>query len=86
MNAALIDENGLVVNTIVVGDDYEPPDGLEVIELPTDPPVAIGWTYDDGEWLEPDLVVPEPPTPGPLSLIQAQLDFISDRLLEEGIL
>lgn len=59
---ALVDENGVVVNTIMWDGDlnnWTPPEGLTGIEYTEgDGPVSIGWTWD-GESFAP----PEPEEP-----------------------
>lgn len=57
MRAALVDANGLVVNTIVIseGASYAPPDGLTVI-VPNEP-ASIGDSIVNG------VVIPQPEPP-----------------------
>lgn len=56
----LYDENGIVVNTIVIkdGDEYEPPEGLSIVD---DENAQIGYSVVDG-----NVLIPEPePIPEP---------------------
>lgn len=85
MRAALHDPDGLVVNVIVLDEDsdYEPTDGLTLLELDDDSPVGPGWLLVDDDWVEPD--PPGPATPS-LAELQAQLEQIQaqiQQLLEQ---
>lgn len=55
MRCALIDlSTNLVVNLIVADPATDPaPSGHVIIGLPDDSPVAIGWTYSNGEFTPP---------------------------------
>lgn len=55
--------NGVVVNTILWDgtpcsaenpDGWSPPAGHQVIEIPDDLPVAIGWQWDGSAFTPPD--------------------------------
>jgi hypothetical protein len=66
--AALVTDDGIVENVVIVDPEaeWEPPEGLELVELPDDSPVGPGWTGDGKEWIEPkgeeedDREVPDP--------------------------
>ena len=56
----VLDEAGLCVNAIVLGNGWSPPAGPRVV-APTDG-AWIGWTLnDDGSWTPP---APDPPAEG----------------------
>jgi len=66
MRYAVIDGDGLVVNTIVWDGESEwsPPEGHQVVGLSTDSFVGIGATYQsDGTFItnQTPIVVPTPP-------------------------
>lgn len=50
MVTALIDKDGVVQNTILVGDNYNPPNGLKVVEVPDN--AAIGDSFIKGELIK----------------------------------
>lgn len=51
---ALLIKNNLVINAIVLGDNYIPEYGVEVLEITSDIPAWIGWTRnEDGTWEPP---------------------------------
>ena len=53
MLAALIDTDGVVINRILVGEGYVPPDGLTLAPCPAH--VGIGWRLGpSGAWTAPD--------------------------------
>jgi hypothetical protein len=53
MRAVLLDRDGNVVNTILVGEDYSPPDGLTLEPAPDH--VGIGWRMGvSGDWVRPE--------------------------------
>lgn len=55
MNYAVINAQGLVVNTIVWDgtDEYDPGDGLTLEVIPDGSQAGIGWTYINGAFVEP---------------------------------
>lgn len=79
MRAALIDPTGLVVNVILVGEGYEPPDGLTLTPLEDDSPLGPGWTVGNGDPTPP----PEPPEPPPSETRQLRLDL--DQLIVDAM-
>jgi hypothetical protein len=56
MRASLIDQSGLVVNVVLVGVGYTPPDGLTIGPAGGE----IGWTWDGAQYVPP-LAPPPPP-------------------------
>ena len=82
-NYAVIDETGLVVNTIVLeeGSLWEPPEGHTIIQSDV---ASIGWTYAAENFVRP----PEPTLPPPtiLEQIYALEVRITQRRLREAIL
>lgn len=88
MRAAVIDETGTAVNVVLVDDpsDYDPGEGLGLLEVDDDSPVAPGWRHDDGTWTEPDPTTPTatPPLPVSLADVQAQVDELWDFVLFGG--
>lgn len=80
MRVALMDESGFVLNVIVLADDVELPEtfeGFAVLSLEdVNAPVGPGWSLIGGEWFEPP--PPPEPTPGPTTLLQAQVDELTD--------
>jgi hypothetical protein len=69
---AVIDEEGLVVNVVLVHDEVDgeddprrwtPPDGLTAVPVPDDVPVAPGWRLDGNKFVEPAPSEPEPAAP-----------------------
>ena len=83
---ALIDERGVVVNVILAGDDFKPPDGLTMRDADRAGP---GWTWDGKEFHPPE---PEPDpesTERELAIQEAIKDEPADspiRLLGEALL
>jgi len=57
MRAALI-RDSLVENVIVVGEDYEPPDGLDLVELADGEPIGPGFLRVGGGWQAPPAPTP----------------------------
>lgn len=64
MKRAALVEDGAVTNVIIIMIDPEgnpsfvsEEPGIQVIDLPLDSPVSIGWKHVNGEFVEPD---PEP--------------------------
>lgn len=55
MRCALVDiSTNLVVNLIIADPATDPaPSGHVIISLPDESPVAIGWTYNNGEFTPP---------------------------------
>lgn len=68
MRACLIDAAGLVVNTIIVGDGYEPPEGLTLVASDE---ANIGDTYKDGQFITP----PQPEQPKPVVTAVSRRQF-----------
>ena len=56
--ALILEATGLVVNTVVADEDWEPPDGYIKIQFDT---AGIGDTWDGSQFIRP----PEPPPPDP---------------------
>ena len=53
-------QDGAVVNVSVW--DAESPQGEQFVEITGIPNVGIGWTYMNGEFIEPALPTPTPPS------------------------
>lgn len=68
MRAALIDANGLVVNVILIGENYTPPDGLTVGPSGGE----IGDTWNGVSYVRPVIETPEPQPPKSVSPYQAR--------------
>ncbi len=58
MRATLLNEAGLCVNVIALGEGYESDQGLVI--GPSDG--QIGWTWNGVEWIKPEPPPPPPPT------------------------
>ena len=56
MKAALIDNNSNVINVIVWDDTCTAPDGTVAVAVENNVSVSPGWSYIDGEFVNP---VPE---------------------------
>lgn len=58
--AVINSETGIVENVVVLDDvnAWTPPEGCEVKPLGEN--VGIGWTWADGQWIEPPAPEPEP--------------------------
>lgn len=85
MRAALTDATGLVVNIVLIGEDYEPPDHLAVTPLENDSPVGPGWSIIDGLASEPPEAIPPDLPPTQLEVLQAQVDELTDLILMGGL-
>jgi len=74
MRTTLIDAAGLVVNVIVAGEGYTPPDGLSI----GPPDGEIGWTWTGSEWSKPPEPAPPPLTAQQYAAaIQAYVDGVA---------
>lgn len=64
MNYALLDNNNIIINVIVLTDEsnYTPPEELTLIQIPADTAAGIGWTYTNGQFIAPPTPEPVPPT------------------------
>lgn len=71
MRATLLNQSGSVVNVILVGDGYTPPDGLT---LGPDGG-QIGWTWNGSDWVKPQEPAPPPLTQDDyVAAIEAHVD------------
>ncbi|GAA4117367.1 hypothetical protein GCM10022215_17910 [Nocardioides fonticola] len=71
-----------LIPVMVPAPPYAAPDGLEVVDLDDDSPVGPGWSRvgDGWEAPAPEPVIEDPPT------TQAQLDELTDLLIEKGLI
>jgi hypothetical protein len=58
-------QNGVIVNVSVW--DLETPQSDEFVEITDIPNASIGWSYLNGEFIEPEPVTPSPLEPATLS-------------------
>jgi hypothetical protein len=76
MNYAIVDGNGNVINVVSWDGKtpWSPGAGLQAIPDPTGT-VGIGWTFVNGAFVAPQVVVsaPPPPTPDPVSQFLVQV-------------
>lgn len=89
MRAAVTDSNNLVVNVVIIDadSDYDPGEGLTIVVIDDDAPCGLGWTHNgDGTWTEPTPAAPAAPPPSTDALLQQQIDFLTDRLMEQELL
>jgi hypothetical protein len=64
MNLAIINSETRIVENVTVleaGSEWQPPAGYFI--EPLVPNAGIGWSFVDGEWIEPPQPEPEPETP-----------------------
>lgn len=82
MRAALIDDDGLVLNVLILDRlaawTAEP--GHSLVKVPSDSPVGPGWTSTGSAWTAPTA----PPNVAPD--VQAQLDELTDLLITVGVI
>lgn len=71
-------ENGIVVNVILVGDDFDPSDAGFGTTYPCTQNVQIGWTYDGTAFTPPP--PPDPPTPEEIRALMPSLTARQFRL------
>ena len=75
-NTYALIENGLVTNVVVWNGDtanWQPPDGVEVVEIEEGATVGIGYSYADGVFAAP--TAPPPPIPTAAEVL-AQCDAL----------
>jgi len=75
MKAALVDDNGIVVNVIVWDDACVAPNGITAVVVNDDLRVSVGWIYNGGQdFADPNPPAAVEPLPVPtLQELQAQL-------------
>lgn len=83
MRAALT-RDGIVDNVILVGENYTPPEGFELVELEDTSPIGPGFVLVDGSWSAPE-VPPPPPVPPTTDELATRLD-VQQRLIDALLL
>ena len=68
MRLPLIDATGTVVNVVLAGGDWTPPDGLTIGPEGGE----IGWTWANGDWVKPDESEQPASVPSAVSPYQAR--------------
>jgi hypothetical protein len=75
MNYAIINAANTVINTIVWdGQNWQSPAGSTAVEIPSDSAASIGWTYIEGEFIEPELEPLPEPVPVPVLTTEQKLE------------
>jgi hypothetical protein len=80
MKAALIDNQGTVLNVIVWGDNCVAPPGTMAFVVEDDFMVAPGWTLADGEFAPP--VAPVEETPEPVEALVIAVEALAPSIEE----